>query len=300
LFGLQSFVVQEVVLKRRVLVLAILLTGLAALPAQADPIYNNLTPNNSIAVATRPDSPGTFEIEAADDFLLNAPTQINSASFTGLITSTGLPATVTGVAVEIYRVFPNDSNTTRTPNVPTRVNSPSDIAFSSRDAAASQLSFSTSILSATFTALNSVQPGGIHPEPAQTTLGNGPVTGQEVQFDVTFSTPFNLPADHYFFVPQVELSNGEFFWLSASRPISGAGTTPFAPDLQTWTRDATLDPDWLRVGTDIVGGTTFDMAFSLEGSVPEPSTWAMMILGFASVGFMAHRRKNKPALMAAA
>ena len=27
--------------------------------------------------------------------------------------------------------------------------------------------------------------------------------------------------------------------------------------------------------------------------VPEPSTWAMMILGFAGVGFMAYRRKNQ-------
>jgi hypothetical protein len=28
------------------------------------------------------------------------------------------------------------------------------------------------------------------------------------------------------------------------------------------------------------------------GGVPEPSTWAMMILGFAGVGFMAYRRRN--------
>jgi PEP-CTERM motif len=34
-------------------------------------------------------------------------------------------------------------------------------------------------------------------------------------------------------------------------------------------------------------------------AVPEPSTWAMMILGFAGVGFMVYRRKSKPALMAA-
>jgi PEP-CTERM motif len=33
--------------------------------------------------------------------------------------------------------------------------------------------------------------------------------------------------------------------------------------------------------------------------VPEPSTWAMMILGFAGIGFMAYRRKAKPALIAA-
>jgi hypothetical protein len=27
-------------------------------------------------------------------------------------------------------------------------------------------------------------------------------------------------------------------------------------------------------------------------AVPEPSTWAMMILGFSGIGFMAYRRKN--------
>jgi PEP-CTERM motif len=40
-------------------------------------------------------------------------------------------------------------------------------------------------------------------------------------------------------------------------------------------------------------------ASPISSSVPEPSTWAMMILGFAGVGFMAYRRKSKPALMAA-
>jgi hypothetical protein len=31
-------------------------------------------------------------------------------------------------------------------------------------------------------------------------------------------------------------------------------------------------------------------------AVPEPSTWAMMILGFLGVGFMAYRRKNEGSL----
>ena len=35
------------------------------------------------------------------------------------------------------------------------------------------------------------------------------------------------------------------------------------------------------------------------GGVPEPSTWAMVVLGFAGIGFMAYRRKSKPALLAA-
>jgi hypothetical protein len=33
-------------------------------------------------------------------------------------------------------------------------------------------------------------------------------------------------------------------------------------------------------------------------AVPEPSTWAMMILGFAGIGFMAYRRKNNHNTMA--
>jgi probable HAF family extracellular repeat protein len=37
----------------------------------------------------------------------------------------------------------------------------------------------------------------------------------------------------------------------------------------------------------------------LSSSVPEPSTWAMLLIGFAGIGFMAYRRKSKPALMAA-
>jgi hypothetical protein len=31
-------------------------------------------------------------------------------------------------------------------------------------------------------------------------------------------------------------------------------------------------------------------------NVPEPSTWAMMIFGFAGLGFMAYRQKSRPAL----
>ena len=270
-------------------------------PAVADPfLFNTGNVDGLMAAATRPSSAGKFEIETGDDFIVSSQTQINSATFTGLI-PTG--ANVSSVTVEIYRVFPLDSNAGRTPQVPTRANSPSDVAFSSKASGAAELNFTTSLLSANFPASNSVTPGGIHPSPDQKTLGNGPISGQEVRFNVSFLSPFDLPADHYFFVPQVELDNGDFFWLSSVRPIVSPGT-PFpvgATDLQAWTRDEMLDPDWLRIGTDIVGTGTFNMAFSLEGvnAVPEPAAWTMMILGFAGVGFMAYRRKSKPALMAA-
>jgi hypothetical protein len=35
-----------------------------------------------------------------------------------------------------------------------------------------------------------------------------------------------------------------------------------------------------------------NLATTAVGGVPEPSTWAMMLLGFASVGFMAYRRRS--------
>jgi hypothetical protein len=70
-------------------------------------------------------------------------------------------------------------------------------------------------------------------------------------------------------------------------------------------------------GTDIAGTNTLEIFYadregpgaflSVDASVPltgvsavpETSTWAMMILGFCGVGFMAYRRKSKPALMVA-
>jgi len=38
----------------------------------------------------------------------------------------------------------------------------------------------------------------------------------------------------------------------------------------------------------------YDLTFGTAGvgSVPEPSTWAMMILGFVGIGFMAYRRET--------
>ena len=48
----------------------------------------------------------------------------------------------------------------------------------------------------------------------------------------------------------------------------------------------------VETGTGSGGATT--------NGVPELSTWAMMLLGFAAVGFLAYRRRNKRAALAAA
>jgi hypothetical protein len=48
----------------------------------------------------------------------------------------------------------------------------------------------------------------------------------------------------------------------------------------------------------IAADPTISAAFETEiSAVPEPSTWAMMILGFAGVGFMAYRRRTGSAAL---
>jgi hypothetical protein len=162
-----------------------------------------------------------------------------------------------------------------TDQVPTRVNSPSDVALDSRDSTSNELKFHSRVLSTSFTAMNSVSSAD---KISVGSKGNGPVTGEEVEFDVNFKLPFDLPAGHYFFVPQVGLSDSapagaDFLWLSAPKPITPPGT-PFPAgftDLQSWMRDdPPLAPDWLRIGTDIIGGTTFNASFSLSGHTVAP------------------------------
>jgi hypothetical protein len=251
-----------------------------------------------MATASRPSSGGKIEIESADDFAVQSTTQITSATFTGLLPLSASLSDVLDVRIEIYRVFPKDSDTVRLPDVPTRTNSPSDVAFDERSASEKTLTFTPGIVQSSFTAGNSVL-NGINPKPDFNTKGEGQVTGQEVQFDVLFSKPFVLPSDHYFFVPQVQLTNGDFFWLSAPKPIVPPGTSfpPGFTDLQEWVRNENLAPDWLRVGTDIVGGNPapqFNAAFSLSGqAVPEPSSVVMMSFGGLGLAGIAVLRRMR-------
>jgi hypothetical protein len=47
-----------------------------------------------------------------------------------------------------------------------------------------------------------------------------------------------------------------------------------------------------QTGADTDGLDTVSFGTSESGAAPEPSTWAMMILGFCGLGFMAIRRRN--------
>ena len=69
-------------------------------------------------------------------------------------------------------------------------------------------------------------------------------------------------------------------------------------DLDPATNDLiTATVDWLNGPEDSPGTEIVFSDIIIAGvPVPEPSTWAMMILGFFGVGFLAYRRKNSAAL----
>ncbi len=77
--------------------------------------------------------------------------------------------------------------------------------------------------------------------------------------------------------------------------------TGWDPAAEAWT----LDPVFLAAGSHTItvkgnilgpGGGAYVGTVNVAPPVPEPATWAMMLMGFGAVGF-AMRRRRRPALL---
>jgi hypothetical protein len=236
----------------------------------ADFSFTTGNPDGLIGAASRRASPGKLETETADDFTLDQTTVIRRATIVGLVPSGTQPQDIKEVEVEVYHVFPFDSAMPPSGKVPSRGNSPSDVEIGTATRAGNSgtLTFSTNVLNSNFgvgnTVVNNLKVATAPPG------GEGSTAGEQVEITISFTSPIILPAGHYFFRPEVLLTSGDFLYLSAPKVI------PAPKDLQAWIRNSNLAPDWLRIGTDIVGGApapAFNMTFSLAGeTVPEAGT----------------------------
>jgi hypothetical protein len=86
--------------------------------------------------------------------------------------------------------------------------------------------------------------------------------------------------------------------LSASHLLPVSIFEPFQADLSHST-DPTFSTAILGLGgnggNDVLGSfLPSSVIISVNPSVPEPSTWAMLLIGFAGIGFMIYRRRLLP------
>jgi hypothetical protein len=91
--------------------------------------------------------------------------------------------------------------------------------------------------------------------------------------------------------------------------LSGSGVPDFNPNADA----ESSNPRNRYVNFDFQGGLSFDQVvlqttfrtfevdnLALAGAVPEPSTWAMMLIGFGGIGFFAYRQSKKKSAAIAA
>jgi hypothetical protein len=107
---------------------------------------------------------------------------------------------------------------------------------------------------------------------------NSPTTFDEIAQSTT-STPsvFNVSND------AVAIQLDQVYEVTMSVSVNGGNAI---------NGTAYVDPIIVSPGNDIF------FSSGIRSAVPEPSTWAMMLLGFAGIGFMAYRRNSRAAMTA--
>jgi PEP-CTERM motif len=178
-------------------------------------------------------------------------------------------------------------------------------ALFSTSASAAPIVYSVDLISGT----NSVV-GQITTDGHTGTLGQGDIAGIDlvISNSAGSSTLAALNGVNVSGVDLTATSSGLFYNFSSMDQQSFFFITNFLGSFVCFNNSASACTAESASAVDVNRGPTisvipasgnFEIGAAAVAAVPEPSTWAMMILGFAGVGFMAYRRKSKPLLMAA-
>jgi hypothetical protein len=115
--------------------------------------------------------------------------------------------------------------------------------------------------------------------------------GDTLNLEVSFGSPISTTINPTALVTGVITAIGGLVYIDFNPQEFNFGGGTFKLDIH----DVLLATSvFNRMDTDPLTGT-----LTISSAVPEPSTWAMMVLGFAGLGFLAHRRRRIQRALAA-
>ena len=99
-------------------------------------------------------------------------------------------------------------------------------------------------------------------------------------------------------IPGAVCENGDVFEPIGKWDFTpGTGWSADAQNILLTDSDGSFS-DFIGIANDGVNGTGATVTFQSGGAVPEPATWAMMLLGFGAIGFTMRRRNAAIAQLA--
>jgi hypothetical protein len=121
----------------------------------------------------------------------------------------------------------------------------------------------------------------------------GDAVGATVASGVIKNLPSVLGIVNFTMSPEVVLTPGASYWLLASMPDPSARAYWWTPNIAAVT-DGFPEAVSYNGGAYSVGSNERPGQFSIV-TVPEPSTWAMLLVGFAGIACIASRRRRTEA-----
>lgn len=113
-----------------------------------------------------------------------------------------------------------------------------------------------------------------------TTYNSSPYSAED---NFLFANSFAIIAPNALLLPVIN--------LAFLNPLTGAGANPLQVSFALPTNQVAFECS--DNTCEIARFATAGSAIGVVEAIPEPSTWAMLILGFAGLGFLAYRRKQQ-------